>query len=496
MIENMREYKYACKEFLSEFALNALRSYGRAIGVNNPTKDKKKNVLIDEIVAVLAGEVMPTAPSTRGAPVKNDFIDPKLDEGIKKIRKAYVKKGSLEDTMERLREAQENPYLLQVSEPKPRELDRTMLNECYDGQLETINGVTVLLPINCIDSDPKVIVPVEIIRAYDLREGDVISCRAEIHQNTLLAVNVSTINGYDVSCFRRGNFDTAKVCYPYQKVKLCRKNTTNTLAAKLLEWLVVVGKGQRSLVVAPPKTGKTTLLTEMALNAKRANDNFVVISLLVDQAPEAISLYREMSGCENLLYTTYEDSPERQMFVAEFALKRAKRYAESGKDVLLLIDSLNAIARAFNETDESIGGKTLAGGMESKTIQYLKRYFGTARCLERGGSLTIIGSLSIDTGNPADDLLRAELSPVSNLEIVLSEDLAKRRIYPAIDLFETRGKRTSTATGMHEGITNDIIRSDYLSVFTVEDVYRIVRDTETFQDMENQIFKQLKSKKK
>jgi transcription termination factor Rho len=154
------------------------------------------------------------------------------------------------------------------------------------------------------------------------------------------------------------------------------------------------------------------------------------------------------------------------------------------------------LSRAFNETDESLGGKTLAGGLESKTIQYLKRYFGTARCLEKGGSLTIIGALSIDTGNPADDLLRAELAPVSNLEIVLSEDLAKRRIFPAIDLFETRGKRTSNATGLHEGITNDMIRGEYLAEFTIEDLYKIIIDAESFQDMENQIFKQLKTKKK
>ena len=496
MIENMREYKYACREFLSGFALNALRSYGREIGVSNPTKDKKKNVLIDEIVAVLAGEVLPTMPSTRGAPVKNDFTDPKIQEGIKQIRRAHLQKGSLEDTIERMREVEKKPYILKVADPNAGDFDDTLLNTYYDGQLETINGVSVLLPLNCMDTDCKVVVPVEIIRSYDLREGDVIRCRAERHQNVLLAVTILNINGFDVESFRRGKFETAKVCYPYQRVKFCQKNVSNTLVAKLLEWLIVVGKGQRGLLVAPPKTGKTTLLTDMAINAKRANDNFEVISLLVDQAPEAVSLYREMAASENVLYTTYEDAPERQMFVAEFALKRATRYAECGKDVLLLVDSLNALSRAFNETDESLGGKTLAGGLESKTIQYLKRYFGTARCFERGGSLTIIGASSIDTGNPADDLLRAELSPVSNLEIVLSEDLAKRRIYPAVDLFETRGKHSSSATGIHEGITNDMIRSDYLSVFSVEDLYRIIMDTENFQDMETQIFKQLKSKKK
>ena len=165
MIENMREYKYACKEFLSGFALNALRSYGREIGVSNPTKDKKKNVLIDEIVAVLAGEVMPMMPSTRGAPVKNDFVDPKIQEGIKQIRKAHVKMGSWEDTMDRLREIEEHPFLFKVSDSASSSPKDSTLNEIYDGQLTTINGVAVLFPLDCIDYDCNVVIPVELVNA-------------------------------------------------------------------------------------------------------------------------------------------------------------------------------------------------------------------------------------------------------------------------------------------------------------------------------------------
>ena len=496
MFEDVVEYKRECKEFLSKSTLNLLRSFARWSGVKNPTENKKKEVLVDAIIAVWAGEVLPQTPSKFGKPFKNDFVDPQLIEGMKKIRRAHLKRGGLEDTMERFRELAENPYVLCVSAPNAKEVKDTTLNEFYNGQLEMFNGEPVLLPLDGVDMESNILVPVELIRVYDLREGDVICCRAERRQNRLVMVKLLTINGLKVEYLRRGNFDLSRACYPYQRVKFCENKISDTAVAKVLEWLVVVGKGQRGLIVAPPKTGKTTLLMDMAICARRANSNFAVISLLVDQAPEAISLYRDLTAPCDLLYTTYEDSPERQMFIAEYALKRAKRYAESGKDVLLLVDSFNALSRAFNETDASLGGKTLAGGLESKTIQYLKRYFGTARCLEKGGSLTIIGALSIDTGNPADDLLRAELAPVSNLEIVLSEDLAKRRIFPAIDLFETRGKRTSNATGLHEGITNDMIRGEYLAEFTIEDLYKIIIDAESFQDMENQIFKQLKTKKK
>ena len=494
-MERVMEFKYECKVFLSEFALNDLRSYARSIGVNNPTKDKKKNILIDEIVAVLAGEVSPTPPSTRGAPVKNELVNPKIVEGIEKIRKAHVRIGGVEDTMERFRQHEENPFMLRVSDSKTERPDHTHAGATFVGQLETMNGVSFLLPLSATADLAKIVVGVELIREHDLRAGDVITCAAETRKNILVATQIFTVNGMKVGHFSRCNFDDAKICYPYQRMAFCEKGKSNKMLAKLLEWLVVVVKGQRGLVVAPPKTGKTTLLTEMAIAAKKANPNLVTISLLVDQPPEAVSLYRELVGCDNLLFTTYEDSPEVQMFVSEFALKRAKRYAEMGKDVLLLVDSFNTLCRAFNETDESLGGKTLACGLESKTVQYLKRYFGTARCFERGGSLTMIGTLSINTGNPTDDLLRAELAPVSNLEIILSEELARRRIYPAIDLFDTRGKRASMATGIHEVATNDLIRSDYLSAFTVEDLYQVLDESATFQEMEKKIEKQIKNKK-
>ena len=149
MIENMEKYKRECREFLSGFALNALRSYGRMIGVNNPTKDKKKNVLIDEIVAVLSGEVMPTMPSRLGAPVKNDFVDPKLPEGLEEIRMANLKGGSHEDIVARMRALKKDPFVLSVADPNAEELKRRGLNEIYNGQLETVNGISMLLPLDC-----------------------------------------------------------------------------------------------------------------------------------------------------------------------------------------------------------------------------------------------------------------------------------------------------------------------------------------------------------
>ncbi|MBQ4053542.1 MAG: hypothetical protein IJD33_04310, partial [Clostridia bacterium] len=246
-----------------------------------------------------------------------------------------------------------------------------------------------------------------------------------------------------------------------------------------------IGKGHRGIIAASPKSGKSTLLTEIAAVAAKANKNLHVMTLLTDQAPEAIGQYRKIVGTDNLVYTTYEDTPERQVFVANFILNRAKRYAESGKDVLLFVDSFNALSRAYNDTDESAGGKVLAGGLENKTVQYLKRYFGAARCLEKSGSLTILGTMSMDTGNPADDLLKAELSAVSNLEIVLSDDLAKRRIYPPIDLLKTRGKSTSLMVAKEEERFRDLIVGTYLPSFGYEALKNLLDESVSLADAEN-----------
>ncbi len=495
MLENLIEFKFKCRVFLNDFALGSLRTYARSIGVSNPTKDKKKNVLIEDIIAVLTEETLPQSPSSRGAPVKSDFIDPKIVEGIKKIRKEHIKLGSAEDFQERCKELEENPLSFKLGEDKGAEGRYENVDGIYFGQMETINGVSILFSLSDGASNLKIVVDNAFIKKYDLRDGDVITCRVKSQQNLWITSEILDINGVATEKFTRANFDAGRICYPYQRISFCERKVRNSLIAKMLEWLVVVAKGQRGLIVAPPKTGKTHLLTEMASAARKADKNITVISLLIDQPMEAVSLYRELSGCKDLLYTTYEDSPERQMFVAELALKRAKRYVETGKDVLLLVDSFNSLCRAFNETDESLGGKTLACGLESKTIQYLKRYFGTAKCIDRVGSLTIIGTLSINTGNPADDLLRAELALVSNLEIVLSEDLAKRRIYPAIDLLETKGKRTSMVSGIYEEYTNDVIRNEYLSQHTIEDLHEVLLDSNTFKEMETKIFKQLDKKK-
>jgi transcription termination factor Rho len=274
------------------------------------------------------------------------------------------------------------------------------------------------------------------------------------------------------------------MCYPKEKMHFMAKEMPADHTEKCLEWLLPLGKGQRGLVVGAPKSGKSQLLIQMAQSAYKANKNLQVLAVLVGESLENIRIYQNAFKGEHLLYTSYDEDVERQVEIAELALQRAKRMAENGQDVLLVVDSLQNLAHAFNDTDASEGGKLLIGNLESKTLFYCKKYFGTARCFTTKGSITMLCSFATETGNPADDILKAELTAISNLEIVLSEDLARRRVYPAIDILKSMGKGTSHVSGFRDDIINEILRSDYLSHFDIESLHQLLVDSNTFEEVE------------
>ena len=338
-----------------------------------------------------------------------------------------------------------------------------------------------MLPLDCTDAEDKIIISIEFIKEYRLAEGDVITCYAKRGNNFHVATTILTINGVIAESFRRVNVETADVCYPTQRLRLYDKENFNATEYKFTDWLIPFGKGQRGLIVSAPKSGKSQLLLRLARAAQTLNENLETYVLLVDQSPEIIGAYRKIFSGEQLLYTTYEEDPERQVFVAEYLLKRAKCQMESGKDVLLIVDSFNALARAFNETEASMGGKLLSGGLESKTIHFLKKYFGCARCLEKGGSLTILASISISTGNPADDLILSELSPISNLEVRLNDEMARRRIFPALDLNLVQAREEEELFSAQEKKFDKLLRKEYLTRHTPEVLLDVLEESESFE---------------
>lgn len=435
--QNKKAFKFECREFLSKRTINRLRTYARSVGVGGSLTKDQKEELIEAIIGVLTKETSPKAPSGRGKPVMDNQPDPEIVEGVEKLLAKYDDMGEDRvpnyDFSAGMENIKNNPtrFILNSAEDFERNEDGTP--RLFRGQLATQDGVSFLLPLDYLNDEDKMLISVDFIRGYKLKEGDVIGCYVKRAEQIAVVVKIEEINGINPDYFKRnGNFEDAGVCFPMGKIRVYDGVNAPTLSQKYMDWIVPFGRGNRGLVVAPPKTGKTMFLEKVSVGTSRLNEDVTTLVLLIDQSPETVMQFRKVLSKDSLVYSTYEDEPERQIFVAESILKRAKRLVECGKDVLLIIDSLSALAHAYNETKESSGGKVLPCGLESKTVHYIKKYLGAARCLELGGSLTILGGVSNMTGNTADDVIAAELSSICNLEIRLKENLAARRIFPAV----------------------------------------------------------------
>ncbi len=497
------EFKNTCAMYLSTLSVNSLRSYAREVGVAKPTT-KKKQQLIEEILGIFSGEILPQPRATMGAPVKDSGVDvtavkqeierihlqcysSAMGISMEELKKNFgdektVASFDFKKRLQELREAS-NENVVRFADPgaKERDIHKIFEKEIYRGQLETLNGVVLLLSLDGMEYEPKIIVPINLLRENGLRDGDIISCYAEKSHNALVATEILTVNDHSVDEVQRSNFEDSIACYPTERIHLYSEKT-DSVAMKYLQWLLPFGKGQRGCITSTPKGGKTNLLYDVAKAAIANNPYLTVMVLLIDQPPESIGAFRKIISSENIVYTTYEDEPERQVFVANFLLKRAKRLSECGRDVLLLVDSLNALAYAYNDTNDSIGGKVFANGIESKTLQFIKKYFGTARCLERGGSITILGTLGVSTGNPADDLISSELTRIANIEICLSARLAAKRIYPAIDFSLSQVKQCEMLLTKQEQEVERMLRGRFIDEEASQKLHEILLNSNSYDD--------------
>lgn len=452
-------------EYLSSLSIGSLRSLGRQTGVNKSTV-KKKRQLIEEIVAIFCGEAMPTEKNNRGAPVKNDYVDPRILRKLEEIKLYFLSGQSDENKkIDYFPGEKVIQNVLEVQSNECVSIQDAYSQEIYGGQLETINGVSALLPLDGKEGgSEKVIVSRLKISEYDLREGDVVTCRAETCHSALLATKVLSVNGLAVPLTERRRFEEMEAVYPDRRISLVAEKDAST-EMKYVEWLAPLGRGQRGIVTAPPKAGKSTLLKSIVQAVPKSNRDMRVLVLLTDASPESVGECGKLLPRSDFIYTTYDDSAEAQIFAADFLLRRAKRFAEIGIDVLLIVDSLTALAHAFDETDAASGGKTLSCGLESNTVHYIKKYLGSARCFKDGGSLTVLGALSVDTGNRADDYLAAELGNAANWEIVLDKTLAETRNFPAIDVVHSSNQRSDLLLTEEEYKTELFVRGKYLSKF-------------------------------
>ncbi|HCH99539.1 MAG TPA: transcription termination factor Rho [Alphaproteobacteria bacterium] len=275
------------------------------------------------------------------------------------------------------------------------------------------------------------------IRKFGLRTGDSVDgeIRAPRDNERYFALSkVNTINFEDPGSTRtRVNFDSLTPLYPDERLKLELEDPTNkNMTGRVIDLVSPIGKGQRALVVAPPRTGKTMMLQTIADSISRNNPEAYLIVLLIDERPEEVTdMQRSVNG--EVISSTFDEPATRHVQVSEMVIERAKRLVEHKKDVVILLDSITRLARAYNTVVPS-SGKVLTGGVDANAMQRPKRFFGAARNIEEGGSLTIVGTALIDTGSMMDKVIFEEFKGTGNSEIVLDRKLADKRTYPAIDI--------------------------------------------------------------
>lgn len=285
-----------------------------------------------------------------------------------------------------------------------------------------------------LPSPEDVYVPLKTVRVFGLRKGDYVSGTARPaarNERNAALHSLELINDKDPELVKdRARFDKLTPVFPNEALSL---ETDASIVGRIIDLTVPLGKGQRALLVAPPETGVTTLLTEIARAVETNHaDARLLVMLLADRPEEITRIGRKLESGE-VIASGFDRSPEEQVAVAEMALERAKRMVEEGSDVVLLVDGLTALVRAYNLT-ASAGGRLLSGGVDASAIYPAKRFFGAARALEEGGSLTIIAAVASETGSPVDELILEEFRGTATAEIHLSRRLADRGTFPAIDL--------------------------------------------------------------
>ncbi len=467
------KFTRACTLYLGGLCIGDLRSYGRDLGVARPTVMKKEE-LTAAIIGILTGRLMPIEISNQGAPVKNDYVDTRIPEKIETLKRTFM--PTVCEQMEiryRMERAQENKPVFFLRDVNGEEIIEEVLQkpstdclvnpfEIYRGQVEIVNGEYYIYPLNCDMERGVVSVTAELALSKRLRAGDVVSYRA--YMNRVLggtATEILTVNS-SLSALppQLARFEDCVSFCSSERISVYKANKYDAASVKFIDWLLPVCMGQRACVVAPPKSGKSLLLQEVARAVKGLNEEIKTYALLINQSMDVIYTYSRFISKENLVYTTCEEGSDRHVFVAEFLLRRLKRMAENGENVFLVVDSLSELARAFNETEASLGGTRFSCGLEEGTIAYIKRYFNSAKYLVRGGSITMLAAINAQTGDPVDELLSKELCAISNYQITLTDRLVKKRIFPALEYVGCNAEKIEKVRSKAEQAFDELLRKE------------------------------------
>lgn len=397
-------------ENLEKYTLVELRQLAKEKGVRNVSKLKKEELI--------------------------DFLTNATEESIDKTNENLIEDDGIITTnyYEKEEKAENNSssgYKITNEE-----------DEIVEGILEVLpDGYGFLRGENYLSTPKDVYISPVQIRRFKLDKGDKIKGIARLPkegEKFPALIYVGEVNGEaPEKAYRRTKFDDLIPIYPNERIKL--ETSSNEYSMRIIDLMCPIGKGQRGMIVAPPKVGKTTLLKKIANSISINNPEIELIVLLIDERPEEVTdMRRSIKG--DVIYSTFDELPEHHVKVAEMVLERAKRLTEQKKDVVILLDSITRLARAYNLVVPS-SGKTLSGGFDPSALHKPKKFFGAARNIENGGSLTILATALIETGSRMDDVIFEEFKGTGNMEVHLDRKLSEKRIFPAIDINKSGTRR-------------------------------------------------------
>ena len=348
---------------------------------------------------------------------------------------------------------------------------------------------------NYLPGENDVYVAPSQIRRFNLKTGDIVTGNTRIKsQNEKFSalLYVSSVNGYHPSVAQnRPNFEDLTPIFPNQRLKLERPGAS--VAMRVVDLISPIGNGQRGMIVSQPKAGKTTLLMEFAKSITTGNPDMHLIILLIDERPEEVTDIKEAITGDNVevIYSTFDELPEHHKRVSEMVIERAKRLVEHKKDVVILLDSITRLARAYNLTVPP-SGRTLSGGLDPAALHMPKRFFGAARNMREGGSLTVLATALVDTGSKMDDVVFEEFKGTGNMELVLDRKLSEKRIFPAIDIVKSGTRREDLLLDPDEQAAVDIMRKAFNGMRAdeaVENILNMFAHTKNNQEFINQVRK-------
>lgn len=451
------------REKLETLSLAVLRDFAKDKKIKGITT-MRKSELIDAIIAAAESEEKETDVSGENNEIKKPAESKSSDKTEEK--KEYRREEKKEQRYETKQEYKNDRNDMKSDEP------------AADGILEVLSeGYGFIRCENFLPGENDVYVSPSQIRRFNLKTGDIIRGPKRIKtQNEKFSalLYLESVNGLDpVLATKRPSFESLTPIFPNERIHL--EKNTNTTAMRMVDLISPIGKGQRGMIVSQPKSGKTTLLKQIATAVTKNNPEMHLMILLIDERPEEVTDIKESITGDNVevIYSTFDELPERHKRVSEMVIERAKRLVEQKQDVIILLDSITRLARAYNLTVQA-SGRTLSGGLDPAALHMPKRFFGAARNMREGGSLTILATALVETGSKMDDVVFEEFKGTGNMELVLDRKLSEKRVFPAIDIAKSGTRREDLLLNKEELEAADIMRKALNGLKTDEAAERIL----------------------